>query len=137
MIIERKNGRKCTCGNRGCVQTYCSIKALKERVMQRKEKNEITGKELLEIIKNDFDSVSDIVDEYLEDLTIAISNYINIFEPEGIVLGGSFVHYGDILLDKLVKKVKENDMIFNKVVPDIILAKNGNDAGIIGATLIF
>ena len=85
--------------------------------------NEITGQELLDILKNDFESVSDIVDQYLEYLTIAISNYINIFEPEAIALGGSFVYYGDILLDRLIKKVKNNDLIFNDVIPEIILSK--------------
>lgn len=111
------------------------MKALKEKVMKNKNMNEITGKELYDILKNDFESVKNITNEYLQYLSIAISNYINIFEPEAIVLGGSFVYYGDILLDKLIKKVKENDMIFNDVFPEILLTINGNDAGIIGATL--
>ena len=100
------------------------MRILKEKIMRRKNINEITGQALLNILKNNFESVSDIVDEYLEYLTIAISNYINIFEPEAIVLGGSFVYYGDILLDKLVKKVEENDLIFNDVIPNILLSKN-------------
>ena len=62
---------------------------------------------------------------------------IDIFEPEVICLGGSFVHFKDILYDRLIKKMNEKMYVFNKQsIPKIVLAKLQNDAGIIGATLI-
>ena len=65
-----------------------------------------------------------------------IENIINIFEPEVICIGGSFVYYKDILLEKLKNKLKEKNAIFNDGnIPDIVCAKLKNDAGIIGATL--
>ena len=47
-------------------------------------------------------------------MSIGISNLINIFEPEVIGIGGSFVYFKDILLYRLEEKLEEKDMLFNK-----------------------
>ena len=63
-----------------------------------------------------------------------MTNVINIFEPECICLGGSFTYFEDLLLDKLKNSMQEANMTFNKSMPEILVAKSGNDAGMIGAT---
>ena len=78
----------------------------------------------------------EIIDEYIEDLSIGLANLINIFEPEVISIGGGFVHFKDILLEKLVNKLNKEDMLFNnQAVPKIITAKLKNDAGIVGSVI--
>jgi len=42
------------------------------------------------------------LDEFIDNLKVGLTSHINIFEPEAIAIGGSFVYYKDILLDKLV-----------------------------------
>ena len=134
-VIE-KHGNKCTCGQYGCMETYCSMKVLKEKIKKRKNTNEISSKEIYNIMKNDYESIEDIIEEFIEDLSIGIANFINIFEPEVICLGGSFIYYQDILLNKLMDKFIKQKITFNAEVPDIIISKYGNDSGMIGATLI-
>lgn len=143
MIIDR-NGKPCNCGKRGCFETYCSMKRLKEELKEKIKKVEpdvvikdaITLKRILEKNIGNIE-VREIIDEYIENLIIGLSNIIDIFEPEIICLGGSFVYYEDILYKELVTKMKERKYAFNKdSLPKIELAKLQNDAGIIGATLI-
>ena len=77
-----------------------------------------------------------MINNYVEDLSIGISNIINIFEPEAICIGGSFAEYKDILLEPLKRALLEGNLLFNHKDDIIIkLAKLKNDAGIIGATL--
>ena len=135
-IILEKNGSKCTCGKKGCVEAYCSMKVLKDKIKEEKSMKDIDAKEVYNIMKNDFYSIRGIIDEYIENLSIAISNYIDIFEPEAICIGGSFVYFQDILLEKLIKRLHQGKMTFNGDIPKIVTAKYGNDAGILGAVLI-
>ena len=78
-----------------------------------------------------------MIKEYIEYLSIGISNIINIFEPEAICLGGSFAEYENIFYNPLKQALLQGNLLFNKRHDIIIkLAKLKNDAGIIGATLI-
>ena len=142
MIIER-NGRECKCGKKGCWEKYASMKAFKDdlrNVLGLDEKT--SGKELLDILrKNDkhhpkYLQMNKLVEQYIEYLSIGISNLVNIFEPEAIGIGGSFVFYEEIFLERLKKKIIEDKLLFNERKEIIIqTAILDNDAGIIGATL--
>lgn len=139
MIIQ-KDGIKCNCGKNGCFEKYASMKSLKNNLRVELGLDEKTrGQELLDMIrKNGHDErISKIVDEYIEYLSIGISNLIDIFEPEAVGIGGSFVYFSDVLLDKLKNNIQKNKYLFNNrekliIVPAVL----GNDAGIIGSSLI-
>lgn len=138
MIIE-KDGKQCRCGRKGCFEKYASISALKENIKQAYSiQEEITGKQLHSFITENLNDtkMQKVLNEYIENLSIGISNIINLFEPEAISIGGSFTYYEEIFLEKLKAKLKQNKIDFNDTYPEILLATAKNDAGIIGATRI-
>ena len=53
-----------------------------------------------------------------------------------VVIGGSFVYFKDILFDKLLKELDRIMIPMEKENLQIKLATLGNDAGIIGATIV-
>lgn len=143
MIIE-KNGIQCNCGKKGCFEKYASMKSFKDNLRKVLDLDEKTsGKELLNIIRKstrgttNYAKINQVIKEYINNLSIGISNLINIFEPEAIVLGGSFAYYEEVFMEKLKKSLLENNLLFNErkdlVINTAIL---NNDAGVIGATLI-
>lgn len=138
MIIQ-KDGIKCNCGKRGCFEKYASMKALKTNLRKSLNLDEKTsGRELLEIIRNnpENEDIKRIINEFIEYLSIGISNLINIFEPEAVGIGGSFVYFEEILLNKLIKNIQDKNYLFNK--RDNLIIKSatlGNDAGLIGSIL--
>ena len=141
-MIIKKDGNSCKCGNKGCFETYCSMKKFKSDVANILNCNKENSKELLNLLKENLNSnienknVNNIVDEYLENLIVGLSNITNILEPEIIVIGGGFVYFKEILWDKLNDKFSNTNMIFNKDSRPILkIAKFGNDAGIIGASV--
>lgn len=138
MVIE-KGGRECSCGKRGCFETYASIKALKKRVVNiLDERGDVSGKYLREeLLIKDNEDVKKEVESFLEYLKIGIGNLIDIFEPEAVCFGGSFAYYeGNPILDRLIKKLNEADVTFTiSKKPDFVIARYKNDSGIIGATL--
>lgn len=72
-VVIDKKGIKCSCGRQGCLERYCSMVALKEKVRERKNAVHISGKELYEILENDIESIRDIVEEYIENLGLRSS----------------------------------------------------------------
>lgn len=139
MIIE-KNGRICNCGQKGCFETYASMKRFKKEAISRLDfdKNtEIQAEEVQNYIRQNIDNkkVEEFIEEYLQNVSIGLINIINIFEPEAICFGGSFSYYEDIFIPRLYNLLKGKT--FNKENKiKLLSAKLKNDAGIIGATEI-
>ncbi len=136
MIIE-KDGRECKCGSKGCFETYCSMKVLKREIRETLEldENETSANIVNEIRKHINDlRIKPLIEEYIEYLAVGISNLINIFEPEIVCIGGSFVFIGDLIIPRLKKEINDKGLLFNsRKEIEIVLASLGNDAGIIGA----
>lgn len=135
-IIIEKEGIECYCTKNGCFETYSSMKAFKEGMIELLKLNrETTSEELLEILKKEKENkeLNQYIDEYIYTLLIGISNIINIINPEQICIGGSFVYFEDILYKRLLEKA--NLMTYQFEKPKIVLANLQNNAGIIGATL--
>ena len=136
-IIIQKDGIKCNCGKNGCFEKYASMKALKNNLRASLGLDETTrGQELLDMIRKngEDEKIKKIVDEYIEYLSIGVSNLINIFEPEAVGIGGSFVYFSDVLLEKLKNNIQDKKYLFNSRDELIIVpAALGNDAGIIGS----
>lgn len=143
MIIQ-KNGLQCNCGKKGCFEKYASMKAFKDNLRNVLNLDEKTsGKDLLDIIRRNpqgsenFNKINKVIEEYIDNLSIGISNLINIFESEAVVIGGSFVFYEEIFMNKLKEKILNNSLLFNQRKEIIIqTAILGNDAGLIGSTLL-
>lgn len=136
MIIQ-KDGIECNCGNKGCFERYASMRAFKENMkVVLKLDSDVTSKQLLKEVSRQLDKkeVNECIDNYIDYLLLGLSNIVNIIEPEVICLGGGFVYFEKILYTRLIEKINLNKYKFNK--PRIVLAQLGNDAGIIGATLI-
>lgn len=142
MVID-KNGIKCNCGRKGCFERYASMKAFKNNLRESLGYSQnVSGKEFLSIINNtnkndeNYKKIEKVKREYIENLALGIANLVNIFEPEAIGIGGSFVYFSEVLLEDLKREILEKDLLFNKRKEiNIKTAVLGNEAGLIGAIL--
>ena len=139
-MIINKNGKKCRCGKNGWFETYSSIRAFKKNIADALGiADDFSGQYLREnLLDLNNIEIKKVVEEFVENLCIGISNLIDIFEPEIVVLGGSFSHYekNHPVYQMLLDKINETQSRFNKIAPPKIeLAKLKNNAGIIGSTI--
>ena len=142
MVIDR-NGIECNCGKRGCFEKYASMKAFKNNLRKALGYDEnFSGKDLLALIKNTkkedekYKKIEKVKKEFIENLALGISNLVNIFEPEAIGIGGSFVYFEEVLLEDLKKELTSKKLLFNpRKEINIQTAVLGNEAGIIGSIL--
>jgi glucokinase len=68
-------------------------------------------------------------------LGVGCVSFVNIFEPEVVVIGGGVIRAGDLLLDPVRKEVRERALRPMNETP-ILEATLGNDAGMIGAAAL-
>lgn len=135
-IVIDKHGELCKCGRRGCFDVYGSMKRFKRKLTKElgMSVDSLSFDILPKVEKSKNKNIRKIIDDYAYDLSIGISNLINIFEPEVIVIGGSFAYYESILLSKIKDNIKNEKMLMNERKNiKIEKAKFLNDAGVIGA----
>lgn len=79
----------------------------------------------------------EVVDKYIKYLACGITNTINIFQPDILCIGGGVCNEGDPLLLPLKELVAKEIYTKNSAKnTEIVIAKLGNDAGIIGAAFL-
>lgn len=144
MTINYKSKEKCRCGKTGCFEQYASMRVLKNNLKKVLKLNEhITGEQLYETLKynkalnKNEEKINKVINEFSEYLALGISNLVNIFEPEIIGIGGSYVYFEEFIEEKLKDRLLNGNLLFNKR-EDIIIksAELGNEAGIVGASII-
>lgn len=144
-----KGGRLCTCGQKGCLEAYASATALINRAREtasEKPKSELagllrdeklSGETIINAAINGDETASQLIDEYTEYLAAGISSFVSIFRPEKVILGGGLSNAGDVLFRPVREKLKQMTFGAEEIgIPEVVGAKLGNDAGIIGAAMI-
>lgn len=147
MVIV-KDGDECPCGRKGCMESYASasglIKLTKKRMEENKDSimwklcngdiNNVNGKTAFDAQREGDACGIAVVKEYIEYLACGIVNFINIFQPEVLSIGGGICKEGETLLAPIREIVKREQYSRHSDKQTIIkTAELGNDAGIIGA----
>ncbi|NDR75591.1 ROK family glucokinase [Lactobacillus sanfranciscensis] len=147
-ITVQPNGYLCTCGKRGCLETYASATGivrvaddmakefngtsrLKELIDDGDEK--ITSKLVFYLADNGDILANQVVDRICFYLGLALSMIGNTLNPASIIIGGGVSNAGNTLLQPTTKYFQQNAFPSVRDSTKIKLAKLGNDAGVIGA----
>jgi predicted NBD/HSP70 family sugar kinase len=108
----KSKGKKCICGDRGCLETISSIKAIEDDFNKAVDNGEITF--LTDLFDSPFD-YKEIITGYLQNDKLCkkiinraikyfvqgLSSIINIFDPQMIVLGGLFDEFNEEMFKKI------------------------------------
>lgn len=144
------DGPQCSCGRKGCFEVFSSATGLirmskeamaehPESVMNKlaQEKGKVTARTSFDAMRAGDAAAKAVVDDYIKYLAAGITNTINIFQPDVLCIGGGVCNEGDTLLLPAKALVKEEVYTRNSDKnTEIVIAKLGNDAGIIGAAFL-
>ena len=130
----RYGGVPCTCGNSGCIESYCSATWLKEAGIKAGLGDEADAKFVIDLAKAGNKTALAIFDEFIDNLSSAIASICSLLDPEIVALGGGVSEAGDFLYEPLKARVREKN--FFKADYTIVPASLGNDAGMIGAAFL-
>ncbi len=140
------DGPQCTCGRKGCFEVFSSatglIRMTKEAIAENPESSmaqeeKISGRTAFNHMRSGDASAKAVVDKYIKHLAAGVTNTINIFQPNVLSIGGGVCNEGDPLLVPMKEIVaRENYTRNSPKNAEIVIAKLGNDAGIIGAAFL-
>ncbi|MDQ6985329.1 MAG: ROK family protein [Candidatus Dojkabacteria bacterium] len=108
------HGKQCACDQRGCIETYAGGKSLSERFLR------------------DASNIDDlrIWEDTVEYLAIACTNFLNLFLPDVLVLGGGMIQNNEYVKNKIEKEIR-NQMRISEV-PPILISNFVDEVGVYG-----
>lgn len=144
-------GRKCKCGNYGCLEAYASGPAIAARAIEGLQSGEqsllpelvdgdlsrITAETVYEGIVAGDAYARDVMRDTAKFLGSGVANLINVLNPEMIVISGGVTRAGDHLLEPLRNEVKRRAFRNAFEACRIVTSELGSMAGVIGAAYVF
>lgn len=151
MVID-VDGEPCSCGRYGCWEAYSSATALIRdakfiardnpgsllSVLVHGDINKIGAKTVFDASDAGDYLAKSLVERFYKYLAVGLVNVINILQPKLIVIGGGISGQGDILINNLIDRMK--NQIYggpNYFMTNMKIADLGNDAGLIGAAMLY
>ena len=145
------NGRRCKCGNYGCLEAYASGPAIARRAVEAIEAGQpsklpdyvdgalekITAQTVYQAAHDGDELADEVVSETAKFLGAGIANMINIFNPEIVVVFGGVTYAGERLFGPLKREVAKRAFKPAVAVCRIVPAELIGTAGVYGAARTF
>lgn len=150
MVIEY-DGRPCTCGRRGCFEAYCSATALIGQARLAMEKDptsllwklagdteNVNGKTVFDALEQGDEAATAVVREFVNYLGNGVASLVNLFQPDVFCIGGGLAGAGEVLLAPVRAILDREDYArYNSRRTRLVRAELGNDAGLVGAAMLY
>ena len=147
-IVVDENGPKCGCGNYGCLETMASINSIVENAKKLVRQGVVSSlNEIEDVDTIDIEQIihaAELGDEAAKSvlvdsaryLGIAISNLVNILNPEKIVIGKEFAKYSALVMDYLKNIVECKALKLPASMVEITASQIGDRGSTLGAAII-
>jgi predicted NBD/HSP70 family sugar kinase len=100
-------GPVCRCGNRGCLETLASTRAITQ-LLSTSRGEEVTTRRLLELSAAGDAAAQRLIGDAGRAVGVAVANLCNLLNPECVIVGGDLSAAGDVLLDPVRSSVRRN-----------------------------
>lgn len=139
--IAVMDGRMCTCGRRGCLETYVSIRGIRQTYIELADSSELLQQEgvkpIADAARNGDDAAVQAFNDTARWLATSLANAVAFSAPERIVLFGGIARNGDVLMTPLRRYFNEALFyIYEGKVELMLSALAEDDAGILGAAAL-
>lgn len=120
------NGKKCNCGNQGCLVEYVSLRELCKNLNISKEfSNSLVEEIAVQYRAGDRNTVIE-VSKLVDYLSVGLVNIMYAYQPQIITLTGPIVHIIDSALLNRINSYIEKHSSRSRVIPKIICSPSHN-----------
>jgi glucokinase len=132
-----RHGPLCPCGNRGCLELYCSATAMHRRVKEEnpdfKGENGDRLAEYFAAVGRGDPRVQETFRAIIDDLALGVVNIIHAYAPDVVVIGGGVMRSAAVILPPLTVQVHRMAWTFPRGKVQIRAGELGNKAAALGA----
>jgi predicted NBD/HSP70 family sugar kinase len=125
-------GTVCRCGNRGCLETVASARAIAD-LLSTSRREEVSTRRMLELSAAGDQAAQRLIGDAGRAIGVAVANLCNVLNPECVIVGGDLSSAGEVLLEPLRQAVRRNAL--PSAVGDLQIAAGvlGERAELLGA----
>ncbi len=135
------NGEICKCGNKGCLELYCSTLRLKKKMVELIKSNKFKTNlnldsnidEFFAALKEGDELATETFNYIMDYFSVGIINVINTFNPDILIIGDEMSKAGEMLIDFLEPILKKS--LLNEIYENLEIktSKFRMDSALIGA----
>ena len=141
------DGEQCSCGEKGCWEAYAASSALVRQAekaaaehpesLLAADAGTLNGKKIFAAVNAGDAVAKSVVERYCAYVGVGIVNLVNAIYPESIIIGGGISAVGETILSPIREYIGEHFFASKKeLMPAVLQAQLGNDAGLIGAAAL-
>jgi glucokinase len=150
-MVVRRDGRRCPCGNRGCLEAYAGRAAMEARarkliaegarsdlvsIMKRKGRDRFTSSVWADALQRGDRLATELIEEAVAALGAGIASAVNLLDVEAVVVGGGLgARFGEPYVRRIDQAMGQH-LFAGHERPAVHAAALGDLAGSIGAALL-
>lgn len=150
-MVVRRNGARCPCGRRGCVEAYAGRRAMEARarrdvargaktklfdIMEKKGRTQLSASVIAKALEKEDGYALRMIERAVDAIAAGLASACNLLDVEGIVIGGGI---GARLGEPYAARIREAmvpHLFTPQRPPAVHVAELGELAGAIGASLL-
>jgi glucokinase len=147
----KPGGRRCSCLRLGCLEAYAGRRSIEQtarhrvtkgqktklfEIMERKGRDRVTSSVIADALDQGDRLTTELIDEAVDALGIALANSQNLLELQAIIVGGGLA---DRLGKPFVRRVEEamvTNLLMPALAPPVLPTDLGDLSGAVGATVL-
>jgi glucokinase len=146
-VVVDPDGPRCGCGDHGCVEVFSSGAGMVDRAREMLAGGEeaassamsiegLTTETIFEAAREGDAVAARVVETAGRALGLVLADYVNINNPEAIVLGGGVVRAGRAYMDPVERELRQRALPALGEIVKLVPPELGDDVGVTGAALL-
>jgi predicted NBD/HSP70 family sugar kinase len=149
VAVEGEGNKLCTCGSYNCIEGFITLPEMKQMLVEKlesykgysqlKEKyertKEISYQDIANAVRTGDKVAVEGFGETIEKLSLVLSDYINLFNPASLVLGGGFFDLFPFILPELERELQKQCLTPSFRNVQLFLSELSVDGAIIGSAM--
>jgi glucokinase len=145
------DGPECpgNCPNRGCIEAFCSGTALERDALvaarespdselgrRLADDGRVSGREAVDAAQRGDPTARALLERLGRYLGVAIAGFVNVFEPQRVVVGGGLSRAAELFLDRAIAEAGSRALPPLWERTQVVVAQGGASAGLMGAGVL-